>query len=82
MDLCAGKENVLFLMEDGQVLISEYVTNGEEESQLQNNEYLQLKTVRLKKMDWKNIVRINTDGGHYFSAVLRVEEVGPWGKTW
>lgn len=69
VDLCAGKENVLFLMEDGQVLISEYVTNGEEESQLQNNEYLQLKTVRLKKMDWKNIVRINTDGGHYFSAV-------------
>lgn len=81
-DMCAGSENVLFLTDDGQVFMSEYVT-----SEIRDIEYyhlgstnpnrirtgwindLPLKTIDFKKLDWENIISINTNGKDQFSAV-------------
>lgn len=80
--ICAGSENVFFLTDDGQVFMSEYITNTVEDVDYYNNtstnpnresiitaEALHLKTITFHKMDWKDIISINTDGTHFFSAV-------------
>lgn len=82
VDMCAGSENVLFLTDDGQVFVSEYVT-----SEIRDVEYyilrntnpnrsrtgwiydLPLKTVDFYKLDWESIASINTNGEYCFSAV-------------
>ncbi|MDE7249450.1 MAG: hypothetical protein K2N82_06080, partial [Lachnospiraceae bacterium] len=80
--ICAGSENVFFLTDDGQVFMSEYITNAVEDVEYYNHEStnpnreriitvedLHLKTITFHKMDWKDIISINTDGTHFFSAV-------------
>lgn len=80
--ICAGTENVLFLTDDGQVLISRYETREvrdvecynysiREWNRVQVKYDLPIKTVVLKKLDWENVVRINTDGMSRFTAVDR-----------
>ena len=82
VDMCAGSENVLFLTNDGQVFVSEYVT-----SEIKDVEYyilrntnpnrlrtgwiydLQLKKINFYQLDWENIISINTNGKDKFSAV-------------
>ena len=82
VDMCAGSENVLFLTNDGQVFVSEYVT-----SEIKDVEYyilrntnpnrlrtgwiydLQLKKINFYQLDWKDIASINTNGEYQFSAV-------------
>ena len=81
VDICAGKENVLFLTDDGQVFMSEYVT-----SEIQSVEYyaltsdrpmwqlrqadrVPLKTIKFRKLEWENIISVNTNGEYQFSAV-------------
>ena len=80
--ICAGSENVFFLTNDGQVFMSEYITNAVEDVDYYNHEStnpnreriitvkdLHLKTIIFHKMNWKDIISINTDGTYYFSAV-------------
>lgn len=80
--ICAGSENVFFLTNDGQVFMSEYITNAVEDVDYYNNistnpnreriltaTDLNLKTITFHKMDWEDIISINTDGTHFFSAV-------------
>lgn len=80
--ICAAKENVLFLTDDGQVFISEYVT-----SDIQDVAYyslsstyaerietsiisdMNIKRLNFRKLDWEDIISINTDGEECFSAV-------------
>ena len=82
IDICAGGENVLFLTDDGQVFISEYVTAEIKDVQyynLQNTnpnrervktvEGLLLKKLLFNKIDVENIVSINTNGDTLFSMV-------------
>lgn len=82
VDICAGSENVLFLTDDGQVFMSEYVTSATEDVEYYNLEStnpnrertkiiedLPLKTISFQKLEWENIVSINTDGNGHFSAV-------------
>lgn len=82
VDICAGSENVLFLTDDGQVFMSEYVTSSTEDIEYYNQENtnpdrdrikkvkdLSLKTISFQKLDWENIISINSDGLYYFSAV-------------
>lgn len=86
--ICAGSENVFFLTDDGQVFMSEYITNAVEDVDYYNNtstnpnreriitaEALHLKTITFHKMDWDDIISINTDGTHFFSAVDKNGEV-------
>ena len=62
--------------------MSEYITNAVEDVDYYNHEStnpnrertitvkdLHLKTIIFHKMDWKDIISINTDGTYYFSAV-------------
>lgn len=75
------KEHVLFLAEDGQVFVSEYVTEKTESVEYYwrspNLIYpsemrfrtIDLKTIQLKKLEPEHIKSINTDGGSNFSAV-------------
>lgn len=78
--ICAGSENVFFLTDDGQVFMSEYITNAVEDvdyyyctnpgkGRIITADDLHLKTIIFHKMDWKDIISINTDGTHFFSAV-------------
>ncbi|MDE5700397.1 MAG: hypothetical protein K2I96_23850 [Lachnospiraceae bacterium] len=80
VDICAGAENVLFLTDDGQVFISGYETREvrdvecyqysiREWNRIQVIEDLPIKTIALKKLDWENVTRINTDGVCQFTAV-------------
>lgn len=82
VDICAGSENVLFLTDDGQVFISEYVTSSTEDIEYYNQEStnpdrdrikkvkdISLKTISFRKLDWENIISINSDGLYCFSAV-------------
>ena len=82
VDMCAGSENILFLADNGEVFISEYVTK-----EIGDVEYYYLKstnpnsdktgwikdfpfkTINFYKLDWENIVSINTNGEYCFSAV-------------
>ena len=79
-DICVGAENVLFLTNDGQVFISMYETKEfrdvecyqysiREWNRVQTIEALPIKTIILKKLDWENAVKINTDGSRCFTAV-------------
>ena len=86
-DMCAGKENVLFLTEDGQVFISRYITTeiwDREETELYyytasqsrwvpvpSAADLEIKDITFQKLGWENIISINTDGEFQFSAVDR-----------
>lgn len=80
--ICAGCENVLFLTDDGQVFMSQYVTSSTEDVEYYNQEStnpdrekvkkvkdLSLKTIAFQKLDWENITSINSDGLYCFSAV-------------
>lgn len=82
IDICAGTENVLFLTDDGHVLISGYETREvrdvecyqysiREWNRIRVIEDLPIKTITLKKLDWENVTRINTDGVCQFTAVDR-----------
>lgn len=91
VDMCAGSENVLFLTDDGQVFVSEYVT-----SEIRDVEYyilrntnpnrsrtgwiydLPLKTVNFYKLDWESIASINTNGEYCFSAVDKQGHIFIW----
>ena len=82
VDMCAGSENILFLADNGEVFVSEYVTK-----EIGDVEYYYLKstnpnrdktgwikdfpfkTINFYKLDWENIVSINTNGEYCFSAV-------------
>ncbi len=81
-DICAGSDNVLFLTENGQVFISEYVTSEVRDvdyyNNMNTNPYrertltawdLEIKELSFRKLDWENIVSINTDGTCHFTAV-------------
>lgn len=82
VDICAGSENVLFLTDDGQVFMSEYVTSATEDVEYYNLEStnpnrertkiiedLPLKTISFQKLEWEKVISINTDGNSHFSAV-------------
>ena len=83
IDMCAGDESVLFLMETGEVFMSSYQTYDREEVEYwidSTNPYrtvytaaveLDLKKVAFSPLEWKNIVRLNSDGGSHFTAVDR-----------
>lgn len=80
-DICAGKENVLFLTDDGQVFLSEYVTydvqdiayywygsGGKQGDDFYGN--MKLKELNFRRCAGvEGIVSINTDGKYCFSAV-------------
>ena len=81
-DMCVGSNNVLFLTNDGQVFVSEYVTSESKDveyyvlgntnpnrSKTKRIENLQIKTIDFYKLDWENIASINTNGEYCFSAV-------------
>lgn len=82
-DLCAGKENVLFLTDSGQVFISKYVTTEIKDVEYYNrgntkpgrtvftsvHPNMHLKTLSFQKLDYENIVHINTDGKFHFSLL-------------
>ena len=80
--MCAGKENVLFLTEDGQLFVSEYVTTGIEDVQwyfrgglspsrmeIQTIYDMQLKDIVFTQIEAEDIVNINSDGGYIFTIV-------------
>lgn len=82
ISMCAGSENVLFLTNDGQVFMSKYVTNEIKDIEYYNQENTNpnrervkiirdfpLKTMAFQKLDWENIIRINSNGLYCFSAV-------------
>lgn len=78
----SGKENVLFLTDDGQVFASYYETYTTEEVEFYNpnttnpertiftnSAYMNLKVLQFKKIDWEDVVSISSDGGYGFSGV-------------
>jgi len=81
-DICSGNENVIFLTDDGQAFVSSYAayeikdveyynlysTNPDRERTLVEKD-MQLKTLAFEKLDWENIISINTDGEYHFTAV-------------
>lgn len=80
-DICAGCENVFFLTESGEVFMSEYVTCGVKDIEYwhvvgdpmwdgpETARDLELKKLSFRRLGWKNIASINTDGTYYFTAV-------------
>lgn len=60
-DICAGKEYTLFLSENGQVFMNEYLDSNQQEDYGYNPHFTAL--------PWENIVSINTDGKNQFMAV-------------
>ncbi len=82
-DMCAGDESVLFLMDTGEVFMSSYQTYSREKVEywidstrtdrtvFTNTVELDLKELAFAPLEWKNIVRLNSDGGNRFTAVDR-----------
>ena len=83
-DICTGKENVLFLTDDGQVFVSEYVTSEIQDVdyyahftrfgvdpawQLRRAYNVEIKTINFRRLEWENIISVNTNGEYCFSAV-------------
>ena len=83
-DICAGAENVLFLTDDGQVFMSEYVTSEIQDIdyynhfsrsgvdpawQLRRAYNVEIKTINFRRLEWENIISVNTNGEYCFSAV-------------
>lgn len=83
MEICAGKENTLFLMENGQVFMSEYITTEVKDIEYYNRANtradrtvftsvkpnMELKALSFRRLDYEDIVRINTDGEYHFSLI-------------
>lgn len=72
IDIRAGKENFLFLTDDGQVFVSDYVDCERIEDSryfYDRLEWPNLKTLGFEKLDWENIISINTDNDFQFTAV-------------
>ena len=79
----SGKENTLFLMEDGSVFISQYETYKVQDvkyyrrsnpaperlDSVLTEENVELKQLVFKKLDMENIVGIYTDGKNDFLAI-------------
>lgn len=79
----SGKENVLFLTDNGEVFVSYYETyttedvefynpnntNPERTSYTNTIKDMELKLLKFKKMDWEDIVSINSDGCYGFTVV-------------
>ncbi len=83
-DICTGKENALFLTDDGQVFVSEYVTSEIQDVdyyahftrfgvdpawQLRRAYNVEIKTINFRRLEWENIISVNTNGEYCFSAV-------------
>lgn len=82
-DMQSGKENTLFLMEDGSVFISQYETYKVQDvkyyrrsnpaperlDSVLTEENVELKQLVFKKLDMENIVGIYTDGKNDFLAI-------------
>ena len=81
VDSCSLEEHILFLTEDGQIFVSEYVTEKTESVEYywrspnliypseKRFRTIDLKMVQLKRLEPEHIKSINTDGGSHFSAV-------------
>lgn len=83
MEICAGKENTLFLMENGQVFMSEYITTEVKDIEYYNGANtradrtvftsvkpnMELKALSFRRLDYEDIVHINTDGEYHFSLI-------------
>ncbi len=72
IDIRAGKENFLFLTDDGQVFVSDYIDCERIEDSryfYDRLEWPDLKTLGFQKLDWENIISINTDNDFQFTAV-------------
>ncbi len=83
VDICAGLENVLFLTSDGQVFMSEYKTSEIRDIEYYNTTNtninrtevtsvisdMHLKELIFRKLDFQEIISINTDGNFCFSLV-------------
>ncbi len=87
-DICAGKENVLFLTNSGEVFMSEYVTERTEDvveyyrrgssppGWITTAENLEIKTLSFCKLGGvEHVISINTDGKGRFTAVNQEGEV-------
>ncbi len=81
-DIICGKENSLFLCSNGEVFMSEYITfdvrdirmyrrREEGTSELTAITGMELKELKFRKLDWENIVSINTDGEYRFAVLDR-----------
>ena len=82
IEICSGKENVLFLTDSGELFVSEYVTSEIRDvvyydlshtnpyrDHIRTMEDMPLKTLSFRKIDLEGIVNINTDGENKFYAV-------------
>ncbi len=85
VDIICGKENSLFLCSNGEVFISEYITfdvrdirmyrrREEGTGELTAISGMELKELNFRKLDWEEIVSINTDGEYRFAALDRSGE--------
>lgn len=76
-DICAGKENVLFLTDRGEVFMSEYVAESPENVEHYfETPYLEIKTLSFCKTGGvEHVISINTDGKGRFTAVNQKGEV-------
>lgn len=83
IDISSGKENTLFLMDNGQIFISEYTTYDVQDVEYYNlantnpnrniftsvEPSMHLKKMTFRKLDLENIISINSDGEYNFTAV-------------
>lgn len=83
IDLCAGKENVLFLTDNGQVFMSKYITTEIKDVEYYNRAStkpdrtiftgrltnMHLKALSFQKLGYQNIIGVNTDGNFHFSLL-------------
>lgn len=83
IDLCAGKENVLFLTDNGQVFMSKYITTEIKDVEYYNRAStkpdrtiftgrltnMHLKALSFQKLGYQNIIGVNTDGSFHFSLL-------------